>query len=271
MPLLVSETATSGGYTITVTSDSALARMIIDVEGGTVDEPLYVTRRDRSSNTLVRQTSAGTVLWVAGTPTTAPTIYDYEARQGLQTDYTLTDPDGSPLVTVRVVIPEWGAWLKSPGKPHMNVQVGWKGHQEFVRPARRWIGQARGAKYPAAFADVRGAPVGSVKLQTRDQETARSLTSLLADGETLMVDVPESYGTPVRYVSVGDVRGSALSDDAWSDIRVWTLQVDEVAAPIGLPAGQSFTYEGLAASADSYIALAATFATYDDMALGLQA
>lgn len=268
---LVTETATGpDGHTITVTSDSDLARIVIDVTGGVEGDPLYVLRRDRNGTTLVRQTSAGTVLWVAGTPTTAPSVYDYEARQGLETDYILTDVDGAPLVSVRVAIPEWGAWIKSPGKPHMNVRVGWKGDRDYTRAARRWRGDVRGARYPVVLNDVRSAPVGQVRLQTRDQETARALTSLLADGDVLMIDVPDSYGTPVRYVSVGDVTGSRLSEDAWGDIRVWTLDVDEVAAPVGLPAGQGFTYEGLAALADSYIGLAAIFATYDDMALGLQ-
>lgn len=93
-PTTVTEgTATANGVTLTVSSDSLLARMFFDVEGGPAGQPLYIVRRDRNGSSQVRETSGGTILWVAGAPTTAPRMYDYEARQGLETDYTLTDLD----------------------------------------------------------------------------------------------------------------------------------------------------------------------------------
>lgn len=69
-------TATANGVTITATADGALGRLAIDLEGGTATEPVYVLRRDRNGTSLVRETSAGTVVWVAGTPISVPTLYD---------------------------------------------------------------------------------------------------------------------------------------------------------------------------------------------------
>lgn len=263
-------TATSGGVTITVTSENDSARMAITLTGGTAGSPVYVLRRDRNGTVLVRETSAGTVLWVAGTPTTVPTVYDYEARQELETDYIVTDLDGNPLVSVRVTIPAWLTWLKSPGKPHLNLQCEWYADSQYEREIDRTLLYPRGAKYPIALSQRRVAPAGRVQLVTLTDEASRSFTSLINDGQVLMVDVPESFGVPVRYVSVGKVVGEREVPDVPHGSRLWTLDVVEVAAPLGLPAGQSFTYDGLAAIADSYIALVATFDSYDSLAVGLE-
>lgn len=262
-------TATQAGITITVNADFPAGRLLISLRGGPEGQPVYVLRRDRNGTTLVRQTSAGTVLWRKIFLTTdAPTISEYEARQGLDTDFIVTDLDGLPLVSVRLTVPTWGTWLKSPGQPGQNVRCAWKGDLDYTRRARQSVLAPRGAKFPIVLADRRLAPIGQVRLLTRDQITARALTTLLDSGQVLMIDVPDSHGVPVRYVSVGDVKGSRLAEEAHSEVRVWTLEVSEVAAPVGLAAGQGFTYEGLAATADSYIGLAANYSTYDDLAIG---
>lgn len=263
-------TATDNGVTITVTSENDSARLAINLEGGTATEPVYVLRRDRNGTSLVRQTSAGTVVWVAGTPTSVPTLYDYEARQGLETDYIVTDLEGAPLVDVRVTVPRWGTWLKSPGYPHLNLSCYWQADSDYTRQARTSIIQPRGAKFPIVLSDRRTGTSGTVRLLTLTDENARSMTSLLNSGQPLMVDVPDSFGVPVRYVSVLDVTGSRSVPNIADEARSWSLDVVEIAAPIGLPAGQTFTYDGLTGVADSYIALAATFDTYDVLAVGLE-
>lgn len=263
-------TATVAGKTLTVLAESSLARIEFTASGGVVGEPLYITRRDRAGTALVRETSAGSVLWQAGTPTTAPAIVDYEARQGLETDYTLTDLDGAPLVTVRVTIPQWGSWLKSPGKPHQNLKCDWQYDSTFARGARQTVIPIRGAKFPIVQTDARTSPEGQITVVTDTSEQARAFVTLVADGGVLMVDVPDSYGVPVRYVSAGALAGSRLPGDVLieDEVRRWSMDVVEVAPPVGLPAGQGFTYTGLQATADSYIALAATYVSYDLMTVG---
>jgi hypothetical protein len=267
----VVESATANGVTITVTAEPELARLAIVLTGGPAGEPVYVLRRQPGSpSTLVRPTSAGTLLWQAGSPTSVPTFYEYEARQGLETDFVVTDLDGSPLVSVRFTVPEWGTWLKSPGKPFLNLRCLWKQDSEYSLPIERVVLRPRGAKFPIVQSSRRASPSGPIALPTQTDEDARAMVSLLADGQVLMVDVPARFGIPLRYVSVGDASPSRAVGSITYEARVWTLDVVEVAAPIGLPAGQGFTYENVAALADSYIALAATFATYDDLAVGLE-
>lgn len=202
--------------------------------------------------------------------TTSPVVYDYEARQGLETDFIVTDQDGAALASVRISLPAWGTWLKDPGAPHRNLKVLWKGDDDYTRAGQRDLIRPRGAKFPIALADRRAAPVGSVALATVTDEEARSMTTLLDSGQVLMIDVDARFGVPVRYVSIGDVTGSRASSGIFASERFWSLQVDEVAAPIGIAAGQGFTYLGIPPLADSYVALAAIFATYDDLAIGQQ-
>lgn len=268
-----SATATAGGMTLTVAAEDALGRLRITVTGGVAGQPLYVLRRDSAGTALVRPTSAGTLLWLAGTPTTVPVFYENEARQGLPTDFVATDLNGTPVVSVRVTVPTWGTWLKSPGKPHLNMRVVWHNDSEYDRPLPRTLLQPRGAKYPVALTDRRTAPSGVIVLQTETDVAARSLIALADDGQTLMIDTPESYGVPIRYVSVGNLSGARMAGAVRIDMenRIWTLEVDEVAVPVGLPAGQGFTYTGLAATADSYVGLAATYLTYSDMSVGINA
>lgn len=202
--------------------------------------------------------------------TTSPVVYDYEARQGLETDFIVTDQDGAALASVRISLPAWGTWLKDPGAPHRNLKVLWKGDDDYTRAGQRDLIRPRGAKFPIALADRRAAPVGQVALATVTDEEARSMTTLLDSGQVLMIDVDARFGVPVRYVSIGDVTGSRASSGIFASERFWSLQVDEVAAPIGIAAGQGFTYLGIPPLADSYVALAAIFATYDDLAIGQQ-
>jgi hypothetical protein len=267
-----SATATANGVTLTVTADPALARLAIDLRGGPAGDPVYVLRRDKNGTTIVRPFSAGTLLWQSGTPTTVPTVFEYEARQGLETDFIVTDLDGSPVVSLRFVVPTWGTWLKHPGKPFLNLMCIWHEDSDYLRSVERTVLRIRGAKHPLTLSDRRTSPAGQIKLKTTTSADARSFSALVGDGQVLMVDVPDDFGVPVRYVSVGSVSGERVSVGALIDeqARIWTLDVVEVAAPIGLPAGQGFTYEGLSALADSYIGLAAIFASYEDLAVGME-
>lgn len=262
-------TATAGGVTITVTSDDINGRLAIDLTGGPVGTPVYVLRRDTNGTSLVRPTSLGTALWLAGTPTTVPTFYEYEARQGLQTDFIVTDQNGAQLVTARFVVPTWGTWLKSPGKPSLNLRCDWQGDDAFTRSVPQVLLQPRGSKFPLALTERRNAPVGSILLATNTDDDALAMGQLIADGQVLMVDVPPQYGVPVRYVSVGAAAVAREVKDFPTPHRLWTLPVTEVAAPIGLAAGAGFTYDALNALASAYIGFPAIFATYGDLAIGV--
>ena len=200
------------------------------------------------------------------------TIYDYEARQGLDTDYILTDELGNVGASVSVLIPRWGTWLKDPFRPFMNCKVLWHQDSEYERKARRSLLQPRNAKYPVPQWDRRIAPSANIEVATEEDAKARALTSLLDSAGVIMIDVDDRFGVPVRYVSVGDIKGRRVtSSDSlglkW-EARIWNLEIDEVAYPIGTPSGQSLTYSEVAGFFSSYIDIAATVASYDELSAG---
>lgn len=253
---------------ITATADSSTARMILTATDGPPLQVAYVIRRDTQGSTLVRETSTGVITYDAGGTFT---VNDYEARQGLSTNYLLTAASGIQVANTTVIIPRWGTWIKNPGKPFMNMRVLWNSDNEYSRAARRELIPIRGAKFPVAHTDRRLAPSGTIKLATQTTAEAKAFTNLIDDGAVLMIDVNPDFGVPIRYVSLGDVVGRRAGkedrDLTW-EARIWELQVDETSAPIGIPAGQTVTYEAIPASFDSYISLAASVATYNDLAAG---
>jgi hypothetical protein len=200
------------------------------------------------------------------------TLHDYEARQGLETDYILTNEDGVISDSERIVIPAWGTWLKDPFRPFMNAKVLWNSDSEYTRPAQQVVLKARGAKFPVVQSDRRMAPNGTIRVLTTDEDEARKLVALLDTTNTVMVDVDLAWGVPVRYVAIGDITGSRTSTDtdrnlSWEE-RFWDLPIQEVAAPIGAPIAQSLTYESIPANFGAYISLPASIATYNDLASG---
>ncbi|QPX62570.1 minor tail protein [Arthrobacter phage Wollypog] len=230
-------------------------------DGGT-DDPAY----SGWNGTVGNSTS-----WIA--PSALPiTLYDYEARQGLDTDYVLTDELGNIGASETITIPKWGTWLKDPFRPFMNVKVLWNSDDTYTRQARRELLLARGAKYPVPQWDVRMAPSGPVVVATETTEEAIALTSMLDRAGVIMLDVAEEFGVPIRYASVGDISGSRASSDkdrslTW-EARLWTLDLQEVDYPVGQPVGQGLTYASIAGTFDSYLALATSVATYEDLAAG---
>jgi len=199
------------------------------------------------------------------------TMYDYEARQGFTATYAITNDVGIPGAYSAVDIPNWGTWLKDPFRPFMNCRVLWNADSEYIREARREKLWARGAKFPVFHSDKRSAPRGSIVVATETTVDATKLTSMLDGAETIMIDVDSRFGVPVRYVSVGDVTGARAgqADSALSwEARLWTLQIDEVAMPIGAPITQNRSYDQIAAQYGSYIAIPASVPSYDALAAG---
>lgn len=200
------------------------------------------------------------------------TLSDYEARQGLETDYILTDENGIVSDSLRITIPNWGTWLKDPFRPFMNVKVLWNSDSAYTRQVPQVTLKARGAKFPVVQSDRRMAPNGNIRVLTEDEEAARKLIALLDTTATVMIDVDLAFGVPVRYVAIGDITGQRTTSEAdrnltWAE-RYWDLPIQEVAVPLGAPIAQSLTYDSISANFGSYIALPASIASYNDLAAG---
>lgn len=199
-------------------------------------------------------------------------VYDYEARQGLSTDYIMTTETGDIGASVNLVIPRWGTWLKDPFRPFVNVKVMWHSDDEWSRKARRVLLQAKNSRFPVAQWDSRIAPNGTVKITAENADVSAAIDSLLQTAGVVMIDVDERFNVPVRYVSVGDVSTARPTSDSglnlkW-DARIWTLEVDEVEYPIGVPVTQSLSYSQIPQNFSSYIDLVTRVASYDDLAIG---
>lgn len=201
------------------------------------------------------------------------TLYDYEARQGMVTDYILTDENGVSAASTRLTIPAWGTWLKDPFRPFMNVKLLWNSDDQYTRRLPHVVLQARGAKYPVIHSDRRQAPTATVRVMTETRDQAKALIALLDRTSVVMIDVDYAFGVPVRYVSVGDITGMRAASEkdrnlTW-DERYWDLPITEVAAPVGAPVAQSLTYDMIPASFGSYIAIPASVDSYNNLASGL--
>lgn len=266
----------SSEYMVTLTATPVVASgaVRIVVEGGSPGRPLYVLRRDSSGTGIVRETSEGTVVWPAlGTPLT---LTDHEARQGESTQYMLTDGDGVPVASVRLELPLWGTWLKSPGRPYRNTRVYYVGDSGITRAARRIVVDIENASQRVVFARLRSTPQGSIVVLTQTKAQADRLQLLASDGLPLMLDTPTAWGVPFRYISVGDIGVERAYDfdglRLEAEARRWTLNdVVQVAAPQGVPTlDPGRTYADLPVLYSAYVAMPATTDTYEQLATGME-
>lgn len=274
-PYASSSTATEiPALTISAEARPASASVAITVRGGTPGRPLYVLRRDSAGTGIVRETSEGTLVWPALGDTL--TITDHEARQGESTQYLLTDGDGVPVATVRLELPLWGTWLKSPGRPYRNTRVFYVGDSGITRAARRVVIDIENAAQRVVFARLRATPQGAIVVLTQTKAQAAQLQLLASDGLPLMLDTPTSWGVPFRYISVGDIGVErAYNFDGLrleAEARRWTLNdVVQVATPQGVPTlDPGRTYADLPVLYSAYVAMPATNETYEQLATGME-
>lgn len=257
---------------LTLTVEREQARVRIELSGGSPGHVLYVLRRDSGGTGMVRETSEGTVVWPdSGTLT----LYDYEPQQGEDAEYIVTDQNGVGISSARISVPQWGTWVKSPGRPYRNVRVFYQGESGgTAMEARRMIVPVQSSPHRVVFAQTRLSEQGALQLLTRTAAQAEALQLLLADGMPLMLDVPASWGVPYRYISVGDVTVARAHDleglNLTHEARIWEL-ADVVT--IEMPQGVSTldptrTYAELSTQYATYVAIPALVGTYEQLGTG---
>lgn len=206
-------------------------------------------------------------------PGTAVIVYDHEVRQGGPADYIVTDADGTHLEAVTVQVPEWGTWLKSPGRPYLNTRLHFAGVGEVTRVARRQRVSVDGATREVVLSQRRSGREGALRLATLTGPQSAAVARLLDDGLTVMLDTPPAWGIPYRYVSVGNTtEGRPMGEELALDrpTRVHVLEeVVEVDAPLGVTVvDRGRTYAALPTLFGSYVAIPATTTAYDTLAVG---
>lgn len=207
----------------------------------------------------------------------AQPVYDYEAIQGVDTEYILAKTDGTPLATVELVVPPWGTWLKSPGRPFRNTKLFFGASESIETPIKREIYEPEGGGAVAVYASARGVErTSSMTLVTRTMEQADALSLLLSDGATVMLDTPPSWNVRFRYISIGDVkrvRALTVADgylNLPAEARIWELSdVITVEIPQGVTVvDPGWTYSSVPRTYPTYATIPALTASYDDLAAG---
>lgn len=201
------------------------------------------------------------------------TVTDHEARQGEGTDYLLADGDGVQLASVRIDLPKWGTWVKSPGRPFLNTRVHFERELPVQRGARREVVQVEGSRQAVVLSQPRATETGDLQLVTLTAAQDAAITRLLEDGGTVMLDSDPLWRVPYRYMNVGDVTtGRAYFDSLGLALDARTHQlagIVSVEAPIGVTAlDPGRTYDVLPTLFGSYAAMAATVPTYEALATG---
>lgn len=257
--------------TLTATANAASASVTVNGGSLTVGQLVYIFRRDSAGVQLVRDAAEGLVAGSGGTVSAV----DYEARQGENTDYLLTDGDGSLLEFTSVAVPAWGTWLKAPALPALNVRVWLTRVSDVSRPAAREVVRIEGSDLDVVLSQPRGSRRGSLIVSTLDEDAASAVRAILAGGQTVMVDTAAAHGVSWRYVSVGDLtetRPMAVDGELGLQFahRSWVLSdLIEVGPPIGPTMIQpGWTYETIPTLFGAYAALPAEFADYTALAVG---
>ncbi len=233
----------------------------------TATQSVYVFRRDSIGVGTVRAASDGIAV-TSGTPVA---IDDFEPRQGDSTDYLLTDADGVLLGSTNLIVPTWGSWFKSPGKPWLNVLSALRDESPEKLPAVREIVRIEGAERAVVLSAPRQGSEGAITLSVRTETELQDVRELLADGGPLLIDVAPSFGVPYRYVSVGDVSIDREWHELGLDKRWRGVKLDqlvEIDSPLGpLDVSATATYDALPTKFPTYAAMAAIVPTYNALAV----
>lgn len=200
------------------------------------------------------------------------TVYDHEARQGEATDYIVADPNGAQLASTRMTVPAWGTWLKSPGRPYLNVRCYLENEGPVKRAARRLVVDVQNGER-VVLSQRRTAASGSIRLLALEGPQATAVDRLLDDGATLMLDTHPEWGVPYRYISVGDeTRSRPYGDTLGLDKAPRLFELADVVA-VAMPTGVTVvdpkrTHVVVPSLYGSYAALAASVPTYEALATG---
>lgn len=180
-------------------------------------------------------------IFMAGTPA-ATTIVSVGS-------ITVTNAAGS-ATSGGVLLPSLGACqLKDPLRPGYNVRVDFsfdpnplcaptegvffQGMDVEQQAANAAVFNVNNQANPIAVSKVRASVSSTLTLVSRTFADRDRLDALLAPGSPLLFQVPDEYGIPDQYLSVGGVSKTRVLPDHRFPIRVFSLPYQAVSAPGG--------------------------------------
>jgi len=149
-----------------------------------------------------------------------------------------------------VTVPSAGACrLKDPLRPGNNVRVDfffdpnplcipsegifWQSLDVEQKAANAAVFNVNNQVNPLVVSKVRSAPTSTLTLVSRTFADKSRLDALLAPGSPLLFQVPDEYGVPDQYLSIGTSSVSRVLPDHRIPIRVASLPHSVVSAPGG--------------------------------------
>lgn len=144
-------------------------------------------------------------------------------------------------------------WLKDPLRPGNNVRVDflfdpnpqctptegvfWQSLDVEQKAANAAVFNVNNQALPTVVSKVRSGPASTLTLVSRTFADKARLDALLAPGSPLLFQVPDEYGVPDQFVSVGASSCSRVLPDHRFPIRVFSLPYVATAAPGGTMQG----------------------------------
>jgi len=181
---------------------------------------------------------------------------DYEFTPNRPNHYRVLAEDTTQTATITPTLRTM--WLKSIGKPFLNVAVTPVGRVTITRAARNGVFDVIGRSVPVAVTDVRQSRRFSIGLDLQDVAVRDRVEYLLSTGDPLLLQVPPGSPVPSMYVVVGDTE----YDD---EMQVGTLPMIEVAAPSPDIVGSTVLWGNIVAQFASWSELVEAEQTWSDV------
>jgi hypothetical protein len=194
-----------------------------------------------SATAVAGTVSVQMIVLMSGTPA-ATTVLSISSA-------TLSNAAGSATSGSVQLLSLGAAQLKDPLRPGSNVRVDftfdpnplcipgegvfWQSMDPEAQAANAAVFNINNQASPVVVSKVRSSITSTLTLVSRTFQDRDRLIALLAPGSPLLFQVPDEYGVPDRYISVGADTVTRVLPDHRIPIRIFTLPHQVCAAPGG--------------------------------------
>lgn len=253
---------------LTAAVQAAYGRVLLTLTWTTVTQATVTRIHADGTHWPVRSANPALVASATGVGWTG---YDHEAPLDQAVTYQATSTqDPAVFSSGAVTVPsDTGmvgsmAWLTHPLQPSLSVLFAVEDITARTRAARRAVLPILGSPLPVAVNDVRLAPTGEIAGSTLTLADATALEALIADGATLLIRCPATWGSMWLYAAIGDVTDENAAHVGPTPDRTWKLSYIQVASPVGAQGGSpGVTYNALLAAYPTYNAVIAGESNYN--------
>lgn len=249
---------------LTATYDGVLSRIRLAGTALGVSATYAVFDRTVDGGVTYTTIRGGTAVAVT---TQLANLDDYEFAPGVATTYRVRSYSATNVLqqtfTTAITQDLSTPWLKVPAAPYLNMPVEVLDAINRTRRTRAGVFDIVGRSNPIVVSDVPSTWAYTLQLLTRTSAAFSNLNYLLAAGEVLLLQLPfaETNRLPAGYLAmVGDVAEDPTMRR--SQNHVWSIAVQQVAAPGPDVIGPVYTWTNVVADYASWTTLIAANATW---------